>query len=221
MKKVIPCFLMVMIAAVSMLALGCSSTELMVNPEASFPVEVSSDSPAFIFPISLHFGGSADKEKVNVALTAGVVSEFGASVVGGQQLYDFVGNLSWSLGENMRRNVNSGEWEMTGYAKETAEELAAKMEGIMNMLAELGLVEPGFNFKYIIVLHADGNTPRIAVPDTVSFTAFGGLYDIESNSILSYLETDVTLADDEITLLGQIPMEFNKIVKNLLAGELE
>lgn len=221
MKTLLHVAVIAIITIASMWALGCSSTDLKLNPDTRFPVEISSDSPAFIFPVSLHLGGSVDKNKLNAALTAGVVSEFGRRVIDGQELYDFAGNLSWSLSENMRNNVHNGEWEMTGCAEETAEELEMKMKGIMNMLAELGLVEPGFNFKYILILHADVFSPKITVPDTVSFYAFGGLYEIESNRILSYTENVVTLAYDEVTLNEQIPLEFNRIVNVLLSGEVD
>lgn len=202
----------------SMLLAGCSSGPmLLVNPEVTFPVEITSDAPAFVVPISLHFSGSFDRELVELTLTGGMAAEFAGAVVSGQQAYDMVGNLSWSLGENIRRNAQDGDWEVAGSALNDLNELKGKMTGITSLMSSLGLVEEGFDFKYAVVIHADSEGK--ALPKMVKFVAFGGLVDLQTGQIISYIEKEVSIVDNEASALGQIPVEFNKIIAALMAGE--
>lgn len=205
-----------LIAITALTFTGCASN-LLLNPDVTFPVEITDESPAFVVPISLHFSGSFDKDLVELALTGGLAAEFGGSVISGQQAYDMVGNISWSLGENIRRNAQDGDWEVQGSAKDDLNDLKGLMGGITGLLSGLGLVEPGFQFEYAVVLHADSEgTP---LPQMVGFTAFGGLVNLQTGQILSYIEKDVSIADNEATALAQIPMEFNKIITSLISGE--
>jgi hypothetical protein len=204
--------------AVAMLFTGCKSGPLLLlNPEVEFPVDITAEAPAFVVPISLHFSGTFDKDKVELALTGGMAAQFKGAVISGQQAYDMVGNLSWSLGENMRRNAQNEKWVMSGYAKDNLDELNGLMSGITDLLSTLGLVEPGFEFQYAIVLHADSEGMRL--PKTTSFVAFGGLVDLKTGQIMSYIEKQVRIADNSATALAQIPMEFNKIIETLMVGD--
>jgi len=114
-------------AALALTLTACSSGMVKRDANQTFPVAVSDSSPAFIFPISLH-GVPGDTDEVGLAISGGAVSEYGASVISGQQLYDLVGNLSWTLGENMRRQVQRDEMVMSGSAKQYATELDQKMK---------------------------------------------------------------------------------------------
>ncbi|MDC7224995.1 MAG: hypothetical protein PQJ60_14700, partial [Spirochaetales bacterium] len=199
---------------------GCASgPTLLVNPDVEFPVNITAEAPAFVVPISLHFSGSFDKELVELTLTGGMAAEFNGAVVSGQQAYDMVGNLSWSLGENIRRNAQDGDWVVAGYALDNLNELKGKMGAITDLMVSLGLVEDGFEFQYAVVLHAD--TEGKAIPKTVKFVAFGGLVNLQTGEILTYIEKEVVIADNEATALAQIPVEFNKIIATLMAGDAE
>ena len=216
MKKRGKVFLACVAVVVALFFAGCASMEVLVNPDATFPLEITDTAPAFVFPISLHIGGGADVDALGLGISGAVVAEFGGTVIPGQQLYDLVGNLSWSLGETLRKKANSGEWVMDGYAETVATDLANMMEAILGMLKELGLIDPSYAFKYLVVLHADSSGS--AIPGTRSFVAFGGIYEVETKKILAYTETEVSVADVPETMLAQVPLAFLDIIKGLLAG---
>jgi len=193
---------------------GCSSPMVKRNADQSFPLDVSKSSPAFIFPISLH-GVPGDNMKTGLAISSGAVSEYGASVISGQQLYSVVGNLSWTLGENMRRQVNRDEMAMTGSAKRYATELDQKMKTLTSKLKSAGVLsDPNYNFKYVIVLHVD-SAGGIPIPFVKKVTAFGGVMDMETQKIVSYIEKDLTLSEDAV--LAQLPAEMNQIIAELIS----
>lgn len=193
--------------------IGCSSGMVKRDAAQTFPVKVSSSAPAFIFPISLH-GVPGDNTEIGLAISTGALAEYGTSVISGQQLYDMVGNLSWTLGENMRRQVQRDELVMSGSAKKYATELDSKMKSLTSSLKTAGVIsDPDFDFKYVIVLHVD-SAGGMPIPFVTKVTAFGGLMELGSNKIVSYIEKDITLSDDGV--LGQMPVEMNQIIAELL-----
>lgn len=193
---------------------GCSSSTVKRNADQEFPLEVTATAPAFIFPISLH-GVPGDTTEVGLAISSGALTEYGASVISGQQLYSVVGNLSWTLGENMRRQASQDKLEMTGSAEQYAIKLDQKMKTLTNKLKASGvLTNKDYNFKYVVVLHVD-SAGGIPIPMMTKVTAFGGIMDMETRKIVSYIEKDLTLSQDAI--LAQMPIEMNKIIAELLA----
>ncbi len=196
---------------------GCQSTNVKRNDKYKEPVQASSSNPAFIFPVSLH-GVPGNDQEVGLAITGGVASKYGASVISGQQLYSMVGNLSWTLGENMRRNVNNGNYELSGwYANRTAKYLQVSMDKLTNALTKSGVIkDPNFKFENVIVLHVD-STGGISVPGVARVTAFGGLLNVKNLEVISYIEKDLTLVNDSATILAQMPVEMNSIVEELVA----
>lgn len=200
------------------LAMSCAGeVEIQKSPNAVFPLEVTDTAPAFIFPVSLHISG--DSDAIGMACTAAVINEFGASVIPGQPLYDLVGNLSWTLGEGMRRQVNKGNFSLTGGADDVAEALDIVLEAIFTGLEELGAVEPGYRFKYIIALHTD--TIGGGMPGTDSFVMFGGIYDVATKEILAYVESEQSVPAVNETKIATIPPKFVDVVNMLLTGETE
>ncbi|MFY0639576.1 MAG: hypothetical protein JXR16_00925 [Bermanella sp.] len=192
---------------------GCSSPMVKSNADQEFPLPVTANNPAFIFPISLH-GVPGDNLKTGLAISSGALSEYGASVISGQQMYSAVGNLSWTLGENMRRQVNKDEMEMTGSAAKYAAELDSKMKMLTGKLKSAGVIkDPNYNFKYVVVLHVD-SASGLQIPFIKKVTAFGGVMDLETNKIVSYIEKDITLSESAV--LAQMPVEMNKIIAELL-----
>jgi len=192
---------------------GCSSSSVKRNADQEFPLEVTTTAPAFIFPISLH-GVPGDTTEVGLAISSGALTEYGASVISGQQLYSVVGNLSWTLGENMRRQASQDKLEMTGSAEQYAIELDKKMKTLTSKLKASGvLTNKDYNFKYVVVLHVD-SAGGIPIPMMTKVTAFGGVMDMETRKIVSYIEKDLTLSQDAI--LAQMPIEMNKIIAELL-----
>jgi hypothetical protein len=197
---------------------GCSSSMTKRNADQAFPLAVNAKSPAFIFPISLH-GVPGDNLKTGLAISSGAVGEFGSAVISGQQLYSAVGNLSWTLGENMRRQVAKDKMEMTGSAAKHAKELDSKMKMLTGKLKGLGAIkDPNYNFKYVIVLHVD-SASGMQIPFMKKVTAFGGVMDMETQKIVSYIEKDITLAESAV--LAQMPVEMNKIISELLSAPEE
>ncbi len=200
-------------AALALTLGGCSSSMVKRNADQQFPLAVTPTAPAFIFPISLH-GVPGDTTEVGLAISGGAVSEFGSSVISGQQLYSVVGNLSWTLGENMRRQAARDKLEMTGSAKKYADELDGKMKILTNKLKDVGAIkDKNYNFKYVVVLHVD-SASGMQIPFLKKVTAFGGVMDLETSKIVSYIEKDITLSEDAV--LAQMPVEMNKIIAELL-----
>ncbi len=200
-------------AVIALTLAGCSSSMIKRNADQEFPLAVNASAPAFIFPISLH-GVPGDTTEIGLAISGAAVSEYGAAVISGQQLSSIVGNLSWTLGENMRRQVSLNKMAMTGSAEKHAKELDEKMKTLTAKLKDLGAIDDqNYNFQYVIVLHVD-SASGIQIPFIKKVTAFGGVVDMETRKIVSYIEKDITLAEGAV--LGQMPVEMNKIIAELL-----
>ncbi len=200
-------------AALALTLGGCSSSMVKRNADQQFPLDITTTEPAFIFPISLH-GVPGDTTEVGLAISGGAVSEFGSAVISGQQLYSVVGNLSWTLGENMRRQAARDKLEMTGSAKKYADELDGKMKVLTSKLKDLGAIkDKNYDFKYVVVLHVD-SASGMQIPFLKKVTAFGGVLDLETSKIVSYIEKDITLSESAV--LAQMPVEMNKIIAELL-----
>ena len=196
---------------------GCGGAAVQVNPNAKFPLAVSDTEPAFLFPINMsHLGAKGDPLAMGLAVTGGVVGNFGKKVISGQQLFDLVGNLSFELAEQMRSQVQAKLFDMSGGAEPTAKMLADLMNKILEKLTELGLLPAGYKFKYIICVHSHGSAGM--APNTLVVESWGGIYEAESKMILSYIESKDTYVDDEKAILGQVPLAYNKIIEQLLAG---
>ncbi len=196
---------------------GCGGAAVQVNPNAKFPLAVSDTEPAFLFPINMsHLGAKGDPLAMGVAVTGGVVGNFGKKVISGQQLFDLVGNLSFELAEQMRSQVQSKLFDMSGGAEPTAKMLADLMNKILEKLTELGLLPAGYKFKYIICVHSHGAAGM--APNTLTVESWGGIYEADTKQILSYIESKDTYVDDEKAILGQIPLAYNKIIEQLLQG---
>ena len=199
---------------------GCASANVLANPNAKFPLPVDDKAPAFLFPVNLsHLGSSGDPLVMGVSVTAGVASKFGAKVVSGQQLFDLVGNLSFELAEVIDSQAKAGEWTMTGSAEKTATSLANIMSKIMGALADLKLIDKGMNFKYIIAVHSHGAMSM--VPGVLDVDSWGGIYDVQTKEILSYIESKNTMADDPsgASIIAQLPDTYNGIIQHLIDGK--
>jgi hypothetical protein len=204
--------------AIVLSATGCSSSMVKHNVEQEFPLAITATRPAFIFPVSLH-GVPGNPTEVGLAIAEGAVSEYGSSVISGQQLYKLVGNLSSTLGENIRRQVADNTLEMTTFSDQNIAELDEQMQLITGKLKDLGAItNKHHSFKYIIVLHTD-TASSIPTPFIKKVTAFGSIMDLETRKIVSYIEKDITLAEEAV--LGQMPVEMNKIIAELLNAPKE
>jgi hypothetical protein len=204
--------------AVAAMAMSCASASVKTNPDAKFPLEVTDQKPAFLFPVNLaHLGAGGDVNAMGLTVTGGVISKYGKQVVSGQQLLDMVGNLSFDLAENIKGQVDHGDWKMTGSAKQVADDLAGKMESILGFLADKGLIEKGYKFKYIIAVHSHGEAGMGGA--TLAVDSWGGIYDLESGDILSYIESKDNYANKPEAVMAQLPSAYNGIIEKLLSGK--
>jgi len=48
---------------------------------------------------------------------------------------------------------------------------------------------------------------------------WGGIYDVDTKEILSYIESSDTIAADEIAAKGMLPNAYNNIIATLIAGK--
>jgi hypothetical protein len=188
------------------------------NPSAQFPVAISDDAPAFVFPINLtHVNAKGgDATEMGVAVTAGVASHFGTKVVAGQQLFPLVGNLSFELAEQIRAQVNGKTFEMTGGAEQTATALSNMMENIIAQLVTLKLLDKPIKFKYIIAVHSHGSSKLGG--KLLDVDSWGGIYDVDTKQIISYIKADSTMPNDPKAVMAQLPAVYNRIIEQLLAG---
>lgn len=210
MRKLLP---------ITMLALAaCGGANVQVNPKASFPVQATATNPVFLFPINMsHLGAEGDANAMGLSVSAGIIAKFGKTVVSGQQLFDLVGNLSYDLAEQIRSQVEAKSFAMTGGAEPIASGLAKLMSAILQKLAQLGLIPAGYNFKYIIAVHSHGS-PSMG-GKMLSVDSWGGLYDVETKQIVSYIESSDKYANDSKAILGQLPLAYNTIIEQLLKGQ--
>jgi hypothetical protein len=205
------------VALLASSAIGCAGSTMKKNPEAQFPVPASEEAPVFLFPINMsHLGAPGDPTAMGLAVSAGVISNYGKKVVSGQQLFDLVGNLSFELAETVQAQVNSGSYVMSGSAETVASALAGLTEKITSTLVDLKVLDKPIKFKYIIVLHSHGEAGIGG--KTINVKSWGGIYDIESKKIIDYIDDSTTYANEEKAVLGQLPLAYNTIIDKLLAG---
>ena len=132
---------LVVLPVLALFAFGCGA-EIKLNPTAKFPLPVSEEAPAFLFPINLnHLGSKGDPALMGVSVTAGIVAKYGKQVVSGQQLFDLVGNLSWELAETIDAQARANTFAMTGAAEQIATALSNLMEQIVQKLVDLKLLD--------------------------------------------------------------------------------
>jgi len=199
---------------------GCGSAQVKVNPGAKFPLDISEATPAFLFPINMsHLGAKGDALKMGLSVTAGVIAKFGKKLISGQQLFDLVGNLSWELAETVDAQVRNGSFQMTGGAEKIATALAGLMEKIISTLVELKILDKPIQFKYIVALHSHGSSSMGG--KMLKVNSWGGIYDVTTKEIISYINDESTYANEETALLGQIPLAYNAILEKLIAGSAE
>lgn len=205
------------IAVVSM-TFGCATAQIKTNPAQQFPLAVTEEAPAFLFPINLsHLGSGGDATLMGVTVTGGVINKFGKQVVSGQQLFDMVGNLSYELAESVQSQANSGKWEMSGSAEKTATELSQTMTKITGQLVDKKIVEKPINFKYIIALHSHGSSTMGGT--MLEVKSWGGIYDADTKKILDYIESTDTYANKPEAVMAQLPSAYNGIIEKLIAGQ--
>jgi hypothetical protein len=206
-----------MAIAVSLVLSGCGPLVL-TNPAVKFPLPVTDKTPAFLFPVNLgHTGAPGNLTVMGVTVTAGIAAKFGKKVVSGQQLFDLVGNLSWELAETIESSVKANSWKMTGSSERVAAALAVKMNDILGKLAALKLIPAGYKFKYIIAVHSHGSSTMGG--KMISMNSWGGIFDVDTRQICSYLNTSNTILNDEKAVIAQLPMAYNGIIENLIQGK--
>jgi len=196
---------------------GCGGATVQVNPKVQFPIQTTDTNPAFLFPINMsHLGAPGDPTAMGLSVSAGVITKFGKQVISGQQLFDLVGNLSFELAEQMRSQVGGKNFTMSGGAEPVANGLAKIMTSILDKLATLNLIPKGYKFKYIICLHSHGESAMAG--KMLSVDSWGGIYDVDSKEILSYIESKNSYANDDKVVLAQLPLAYNSIISQLLQG---
>ena len=207
-------------AALALFAIGCSGAKVKTNPDVTFPLEVSEEAPAFLFPINLsHLGSGGDPTLMGVTVSGGVASNFGKSVVSGQQLFDLVGNLSFELAEAIRSTAQSGKWEMTGSTAMISDALASTMEKVIQGLVDAKLLDKPINFRYIIAVHSHGNSTMGGT--MLAGESWGGIYDMQSRRVISYIESNDNMPNQEAAVMAQLPSIYNGIIEKLLSGGVE
>lgn len=210
----------VFLALLASASIGCSAAQVKTNPDVTFPVPVSETEPAFLFPINMsHLGAEGDPLAMGLAVSGGVIAQYGKTVISGQQLFDLVGNLSFELAEKVESQVRNGSFEMNGDAEAIASTLASLMEKIVSTLVELKLLDQPIKFKHIIVLHSHGESGM--APKTLNVKSWGGIYNVETKKIYSYIDDTSTYANEEAAILGQLPLAYNAIIDKLIAGSAE
>jgi hypothetical protein len=200
----------------ALFAFGCGA-EIKLNPNAKFPLPISAETPAFLFPINLtHLGSKGDATLMGVSVTAGVIAKFGKQLISGQQLFDLVGNLSFELAETIDSQAKANTWGMTGAAEQVATALSNLMEQIIQKLVDLKLLDKPIKFKYIVALHSHGETAMGG--KMLKVNSWGGIYDSETKEILSYINSVNTMVNDDKGLLAQVPLVYNDILAKLITG---
>jgi hypothetical protein len=217
MKKMLQA---VVFASVATMFVGCAGAKVLTNPDVQFPLTVNEQEPAFLFPVNLsHLGSGGDPTLMGVTVTGGVINKFGKTVVSGQQLFDLVGNLSFELAEAIQSQVRGKSWVMTGSAEPIATSLAQIMSSIIDKLVALKILDKPIKFKYIVALHSHGSSGMGGA--TLSVESWGGLYEVDTKKILSYIESVDTYANKPEAVMAQLPSAYNGIIEKLITGGVE
>lgn len=205
-------------AAASLLCVGCASAKIKGNPDVKFPLAVSEEAPAFLFPVNLgHLGSGGDTTLMGATVTGGVINKFGKQVVSGQQLFDVVGNMSYELAEAIKGQADANQWVMSGSAEKTANDLSKMMEVIITKAVDLKLLDKPIKFKYIIAVHSHGSAGMGGT--MLDVESWGGIYDTETKQIVSYIEGKDSYANQPAAVMAQLPSAYNGIIAKLIAGK--
>lgn len=211
---------LLLIALASLMSFGCASAQIKKNPAATFPIPVSEEAPAFLFPVNLsHLGSGGDPLLMGVTVTGGVINKYGKTVVSGQQLFDLVGNLSFELAESIQSQANRDTWTMSGNNEAIATQLSKTMTDITGQLASKGITEKPINFKYVIALHSHGSSSMGGT--MLNVESWGGIYDTETKQILSYISAKDSFPNKAEAVMAQLPSTYNNIIAKLLEGKAE
>lgn len=211
---------LLLIAIASLMSFSCASAQIKKNPDATFPLAVSEDAPAFLFPVNLsHLGSGGDPTLMGVTVTGGVINKFGKNVVSGQQLFDVVGNMSYELAEAIQSQANQGSWKMSGSNEKVASDLSKTMTDITGQLVSKGILSKPINFKYIIAVHSHGSSTMGGT--MLQVESWGGIYDAETKQILSYISSKDSFANKPEAVMAQLPTVYNGIISKLLEGKGE
>ena len=202
--------------AVALFTFGCTAS-VTLAPGMKYPLPISDQAPAFVFPVDLaHLNSKVDQTALMATVTAGVTAAFGGKIIMGQPLFDLVGNLSWELAETIDMEVKQNTWTMAGPGEAIATRLSEITESILNKLAELNLIPRGYRFKYIIAVHSHGQAQSIAGKEMLTINTWGGVYDIESKGILAYINSVDRIPNDDKSPLATIPAVYKKIISALI-----
>lgn len=199
---------------------GCAGTKILTNPAITFPLPVSEEKPAFLFPVNLsHLGSGGDPLAMGLVVSGGVINKFGKTVISGQQLFDLVGNLSFELAEAIQGQAHAGRWVMDGSAAKISDDLAKIMELIIKKLVDLKLLDKPIIFKYIIAVHSHGSSTMGG--SMLAVESWGGIYDTETKAITSFIETKDNLANKPEAVMAALPSTYNGIISKLINGSAE
>jgi hypothetical protein len=202
--------------AAALFTFGCTAS-VTLAPGVKYPLPISDQAPAFVFPVNLtHLNSKVDQTALMATVTAGVTAAFKGKVIAGQPLFDLVGNLSWELAETIDMEVKQSTWTMAGPGERIAEELSKITESILNKLAELNLIPKGYRFKYIVAVHSHGQAQSIAGKDMLTINTWGGIYDIETKGILAYINSVDRIPNDDKSPLVTIPGVYKKVISALI-----
>ncbi len=205
------------LASAAMVGSGCATAKVLTNPDAKFPIAATDAEPAFLFPVNLsHLGSGGDATLMGVTVTGGVASHFGKTVISGQQLFDLVGNLSYELAEAIQSQAKGGNWQMSGSAEPIATQLSEIMSKIVDKMVEAKLLDKPIKFKYILAVHSHGSPAMGGT--TLAVESWGGVYEVESKKILSFISSNDNYANAPETVMAQLPSAYNGIIEKLLAG---
>jgi len=202
---------------VIMVLLGGCAASVKINPAARFPLPLSSESPAFLFPINMaHVGARCDPTLLATAVSFGVAAKLGNHIVSGQQLHDAVGTLSFELAESIDVQARANTWTMGGAAEPVALATANVMEQVTQKLIDLKTLERPTRFRYVIALHSHGD-PTMG-GDALRIITWGGIYDLDTREIVAYTSRVDTLANEEKTLLAELPPIYTAVAEQLTRG---
>jgi hypothetical protein len=196
---------------------GCHSALIKTSPDVTFPLQVSAEAPAFLFPIILsHLNAEGISSQLEETVSAHVVATVGNAVISGQPVIEMVGSLSYELAEMIDNEVRRGTFMVSDAGKKMAAQVANVMERVVVQLVNRGLLKSPIMFKYIIVVHSHGE-PDVGGA-TLNVNSWGGIYDTETEQVIAYSNATDTYAKEEEALRGQLQLAYDNIIEKLLHG---
>lgn len=208
------------IAVVSMLLAvlaACGSATVTVNPKAVFPLPVTDEAPAVLFPINIDYTGApVESRKNGPVIASSIVRQFGKKMISAGQLFDAAGNLTFEFPEAIDASVRQGGFRISAERQRIVVSLDAFVRRMTGVLAAQRLVPKNFSVTHIVVFHTRG---RQVHPGSVALDSLGAVFNVATGDIVSYTRIPASVQTSTAEVVSKLTEIYSKMAGDLLSGK--